>query len=101
MTLDLSELPLSTEPINVQAAVGAGGLHVIVPDHTQVQVDTEVGAGFTYVLGDSQGGTDLSNHYASGDFGRLVVLDLSVGIGGIEVDPAYDDLQLELDYGAY
>lgn len=101
MTLDLSELPLSTEPINVEAAVGAGGLHVIVPDHTQVQVDTEVGAGFTYVLGDSQGGTDLSNHYASGDFGRLVVLDLSVGIGGIEVDPAYDDLQLELDYGAY
>ena len=101
LTLDLTELPVSTEPVNVEAAVGAGGLHVIVPDNAQVQVDTEVGAGFTYVLGDSQGGTDLSNHYESGDFGRLVVLDLSVGIGGIEVDPAYDDLQFELDYGAY
>lgn len=101
LTLDLTQLPVSTEPVNVEAAVGAGGLEVIVPDHAQLQVDTEVGAGFTYVIGDSQGGTDLSNHYERGDLGRLFVLDLSVGIGGIEVEPGYDDLQFELENGAY
>jgi phage shock protein PspC (stress-responsive transcriptional regulator) len=101
LTLDLTQLPVSTEPINVEAAVGAGGLEVIVPDNAQVQVDTSVGAGFSYVLGDSQGGTDLDNHYEHGDLGPLIVLDLSTGIGGIEVDQAYDGLQYELEYGAY
>ena len=52
------------------------------------------------MLGESQGGTDLSNHYEIGDLGRLIVLDLAVGIGGIEVDQAYDN-QFELEYGAY
>ncbi|HEY7848267.1 MAG TPA: PspC domain-containing protein [Candidatus Limnocylindria bacterium] len=101
LTLDLTALPLSTEPVNVGAAVGAGGLEVIVPDNAQLRVDTDVGAGFTYVLGHSQGGTDLSNHYESGDLGRLIVLDLAVGIGGIEVQEYDRERLLELDYGAY
>jgi phage shock protein PspC (stress-responsive transcriptional regulator) len=101
MTLDLTQLPVSTEAVNVAASVGGGALHVIVPDDdVQVQVDTEVGAGATYVLGDSQGGTDLSNHYEVGDLGRLIVLDLAVGIGGIEVDTAYNN-QYELELGDY
>jgi phage shock protein PspC (stress-responsive transcriptional regulator) len=100
LTLDLSQMPVGTDPITVQASVGAGGLEVVVPDNAQVQVDTDVGAGYSYVLGDSQGGTDLSNHYELGDLGRLIVLDLSAGIGGIEVHPGYDN-QFELDYGAY
>jgi hypothetical protein len=101
LTLDLTQLPVGTEPVNVEAAVGAGGLEVVVPDNAQVKVDSAVGAGFSYVLGDSQGGTDLNNHYEHGDLGRLIVLDLSTGIGGIEVDQAYADLQYELEYGAY
>jgi hypothetical protein len=100
LTLDLSQMPVGTDPITVQASVGAGGLEVVVPDNAQVQVDTDVGAGYSYVLGDSQGGTDLSNHYELGDLGRLIVLDLSAGLGGIEVHPGYDN-QFELDYGAY
>ena len=70
LTLDLTELPLSTEPITWRRAVGARRPARDRARPTQVQVDTEVGVGFTYVLGDSEGGTDLSNHYASGDFGR-------------------------------
>ncbi len=31
LTLDLTELPVSTEPVHAAASVGAGGLHVIVP----------------------------------------------------------------------
>jgi len=100
MTLDLTDLPVSTEPIHAAASVGAGGLHVIVPDDAQVQVDADVGAGAFYVLGDAQGGTDLSNHYEIGDFGRLIVLDLAVGIGGIEVDHSVD-YQFELDNVEY
>ena len=100
LTLDLTQLPVSTEPITVEASVGAGGLQVIVPDDAQIQVDTQVGAGGTWVLGESQGGTDLSDHYEMGDFGRLIVLDLSTGIGGIEVDQGRDN-RLELDYGVY
>jgi len=100
LTVDLTELPVSTEPITVGAAVGAGGLEVIVPDNAQLQVDTDVGAGFSYVMGDSQGGTDLANHYEVGDSGRLIVLDLDVGLGGIEVDQTYD-AQVELELGDY
>ncbi len=101
LTVDLTELPVSTEPINVEAAVGAGGLRVIVPDNVQLRVDTEVGAGATSVLGETQGGTDLSNHYEIGDLGRLIVLHLSTGIGGIEVEPTSDDFRLELNYGDF
>ncbi len=101
MELDLTQLPVSTEPITVEAAVGLGGLRVIVPADSQVQVDTDVGFGATYVLGASQGGTSLNDHYQRGDLGRLFVLDLSAGIGAIEVQQPYDDMQLELDYGAY
>jgi phage shock protein PspC (stress-responsive transcriptional regulator) len=104
LTLDLTQLPVSTEPIEVSAAVSAGGLEVVVPENAQLQVDTDVGAGFSYVLGDSQGGTDLTNHYVSGDLGRLIVLDLDVGLGGIEVDKAYDQAfyeQYELELGDY
>ena len=100
LTLDLTQLPLSTAHVSVEAAVGGGAVHVIVPDDVQVEVDTEIGAGASYVLGDTQGGTDLSNHYEVGDLGRLIVLDLAVGIGGIEVDTAYDN-QYELELGDY
>jgi phage shock protein PspC (stress-responsive transcriptional regulator) len=100
LTLDLTQLPVSTQPIDVSAAVSAGGLEVIVPDNAQLQVDTDVGAGFSYVLGDSQGGTDLTNHYVSGDLGRLIVLDLDVGLGGVEVDQTYRDLY-SLEQGDY
>jgi hypothetical protein len=101
MELDLTQLPVSTEPVTVEAAVGMGGLRVIVPADSHVQVDTDVGFGATYVLGVSQGGTSLTDHYQRGDLGRLFVLDLSAGIGAIEVQQPYDELQRELDYGAY
>ena len=91
LTLDLTQLPVRTEPVHGAAAVGAGGLHVIVPENAQVQVDSEVGGGAPTCWATAKGGTDLSNHYEFGDLGRLNVLDLSVGIGGIEVEPAYDD----------
>ena len=100
LTLDLTQLPVSTEPVTVTATVGAGALHVIVPDNAQVHVDAAVGAGFSYVMGDGQGGTDLDNHYEQGDLGRLIVLDLSTGIGGIEVDEAYRN-RFELELGDY
>jgi hypothetical protein len=57
-----------------------------VPEDVQVQVETEIGAGGSWVLGDAEGGADLANFYTHGDFGRLIVLDLAVGIGSIEVD---------------
>jgi phage shock protein PspC (stress-responsive transcriptional regulator) len=100
LTLDLTQLPTSTEPVQVAASVGGGSLQVVVPNDVQVQVDTDIGAGASYVLGDSQGGTDLENHYEVGDLGRLIVLDLAVGIGGIEVNTAYDN-QYELELGGY
>jgi hypothetical protein len=100
LTVDLTQLPVSTEPVSVNAAVGGGAVRVIVPNDAQVQVDTEVGAGASYVMGDSQGGTDLSNHYEIGDLGRLIVLDLTVGIGGIEVYEAYEN-EFELEMGGY
>ena len=101
LTLDLTELPVSTEPVTVDASVGIGEVWVIVPPNAQVEVDTDVGFGATYVLGTSEGGTNLENHYASGDLGRMYTLNLAAGIGAIQVDEESDDVRLELNFGAY
>jgi phage shock protein PspC (stress-responsive transcriptional regulator) len=99
LELDLTQLPVGTEPVNLDASIAMGGLQVIVPEHSQVHVNTDVGFGATYVMGASQGGTNLDHQYEFGDLGRLFVLDLSAGIGSIEVREPFN--QLELEYGAY
>jgi energy-coupling factor transporter transmembrane protein EcfT len=45
ITLDLTEVPLTGEPIATSAEVGLGELHVRVPDTAELRLDTRVGAG--------------------------------------------------------
>jgi phage shock protein PspC (stress-responsive transcriptional regulator) len=87
LILDLTQLPLSAAPTEVQARVGAGQLEVLVPADTDVEVVAMVAAGTAAVFGQRLEGpglevrdTDLGE-----DGGGQLSLDLEVGFGEMEV----------------
>jgi phage shock protein PspC (stress-responsive transcriptional regulator) len=92
LTLDLRDLPLGPRPrsseLTLDAEVAFGELVVIVPRDANVEVDAHVAVG--EVNGSPSGvedGVDLRNRFdLDGDEGTgLLVLDLEVGFGAIEV----------------
>jgi hypothetical protein len=92
LTLDLRELPLGprtrTSPPTLDAEVGFGQLVVIVPRDANVEVDAHVAVGeITGPPDGGEDGVDVRNRYdIDGDEGAgLLVLDLEVGFGEIEV----------------
>jgi hypothetical protein len=91
LDVDLTEAPLPTRrPAQVQAAVGAGELRVIVPRDATVVVDAEVTVGEVRTPGSAhtdQSGIGLDEAFTlpGGTDGPWLELDLSVGIGSVEV----------------
>jgi phage shock protein PspC (stress-responsive transcriptional regulator) len=87
LTLDLTQMPLSTDVTRVAADVGMGDVEVIVPADADVTVNSRVGLGEVDVFGYRQGGAGITvNDYASerDGSGRLV-LDIEDGLGDVTV----------------
>jgi predicted membrane protein len=71
----------------VQAELGIGDLHVIVPENATVDVDGRVQAGDVVVLGRKDSGTHVHSHVIDRTgSGRVLVLDLRTGLGKIVVE---------------
>jgi phage shock protein PspC (stress-responsive transcriptional regulator) len=85
LTLDLRELEAADEQIEIAASVAFGHLVVILPENGQLEIDSEVGAGESVILGTYQAGTNLIDRYVRGSDGPRFILDLEAGIGEIQV----------------
>lgn len=91
LTLDLVDVPLDADrPVRVDAEVGVGRLHVIVPAGATLVVTSEVGTGHL-VIGDREvvAGVrqdDRRTIAAIGEPAGTIELDLRVGIGEIDLD---------------
>ncbi len=85
LELDLTAADLSPGTTEISASVGMGELVVIVPTDVALDIDASVGAGEVDVLGEERNGIapSLSVSESGGD--QRLVLDLSVGLGTIEV----------------
>jgi phage shock protein PspC (stress-responsive transcriptional regulator) len=87
--LDLQDLQTSPRDIYIAASVAIGQQVVILPEGASIELRTRVGAGDSYVLGSSDGGTSLDNHYVRRIFKQTTyVLDIEVGIGQVVVTDA-------------
>jgi hypothetical protein len=86
MTVDLRAVELTGDE-RVEAALGMGELVVIVPDDVAVEVEAQVGMGEAGAFGRTRSGVgvSLSDTFDDGDRAPTLRLDLSVGMGKIEV----------------
>lgn len=87
LRLDLRDLTLA-ESAEVEVAVGAGEMVVVVPDDIPVSVDASVGAGEIELFGEAVDGLSVVKSYVSPGFDEADVtltLDLDVAAGRIEV----------------
>lgn len=93
LILDLTEIPVEPHalaPRTVAAHVGIGQLMVVVPRSVVPEVRSRVGLGSTQVFGRERSGVDVRNDSFATRVPAPAVaapytLDLSVGIGDIEV----------------
>jgi phage shock protein PspC (stress-responsive transcriptional regulator) len=86
LELDLSNLSLPPGTTTIEAGVGIGRLHVIVPQGVTVRTMAHVSWGEARVLGHEEDGHNVRTDVGS-DSAQLV-LDTDVGIGQIEVERA-------------
>jgi phage shock protein PspC (stress-responsive transcriptional regulator) len=86
--LDLTDLPIGTQPVTIHASVGVGELVVIVPQGANIEVDARADAGALWLLGSVQRGTGLSDRLIrGGNLGRgTLILTLDAGIGSVDVE---------------
>lgn len=84
LTVELSDLELSSAT-RVSASVGAGKLVVRVPPDAQVEVQAEVGIGQARAFRVGRGGLGVDLTHREPGTGQTLSLDLSVGIGDIDV----------------
>jgi Cell wall-active antibiotics response LiaF, C-terminal len=87
LTVDLTTLPAEGEDQTIRAHVGIGQLVVVVPRSAfAADVNAKVGVGDATVFGVSEGGFGVEyRNPRSSTVDKVVVLDLSVGIGQVEV----------------
>jgi phage shock protein PspC (stress-responsive transcriptional regulator) len=87
LQLDFSDVEFPKGQTFVEAHLGIGDLHVIVPADASVDVVTRVQAGDADVLGRHEDGTHVHNqvHDRVGS-GRVLVLDLRNGLGKVLVE---------------
>lgn len=88
MTIDLSEISAyAPVPREVRARVGIGHLAVLVPRGLLVEVEGHAGIGQVAIFGRQRSGVDVRDSYApfGPTQGFAYALDLSVGIGQVEV----------------
>ncbi|MGV8977021.1 MAG: PspC domain-containing protein [Cellulomonas sp.] len=96
-TVDLRQIPLTTESLDVPVHVGVGSLIVLVPSRTPVTADVQVGVGdITWDIGGTQSSSSgIGNgprHFAStaaadGTDPQLA-LDITVGAGDVTIREA-------------
>lgn len=89
--LDLTQLPFDGESIEVEIAVGAGEIRVIVPDDVDVEATGSVGIGQVQILSRSAGGLgvgDVETTVEVDDPQGAIELELNAGLGDIRVDTA-------------
>lgn len=89
--LDLTQLPFDGESIEVELAVGAGEIRVIVPDDVDVEATGSVGIGQVQILSRSAGGLgvgDVETTVTVDDPQGAIELELNAGLGDIRVDTA-------------
>lgn len=87
LVLDLSRLSVTSRPpIHIAASVAVGQLVVILPERASLEVETRIGAGASWILNSSQGGTSLQDRFVRLHAGApTFVLDLEAGIGEVDV----------------
>lgn len=86
LTLDLTGLVVGPGTTTVNAAVGAGELHVTVPEGARVEVESQVDVGVSRLFGDAESGLGVVQRATSGgEAGSVLRLVLSVDAGEIEV----------------
>jgi hypothetical protein len=92
LTVDLRSVALpagaSGSPVEVRARVSLGQLVVIVPQGLLAEAHAKAGIGSTVLFGREEGGFGVRNDFVpsvSAVGGLAYVLDLSVGIGQVEV----------------
>jgi len=96
LKIDLRSLPAGTDEVNVRAEVGMGRLNVIVPPDVTVLLNTELGMGVVQLDGNdiAQGARQSDSRTvdpldpAVGEPTRTIVLDLTMGMGQIDVERA-------------
>jgi hypothetical protein len=87
LTIDLRKATLTPgQPLRVDAEVGLGRIVVRVPKGVLVQTRSVAGGGTTLVFDDRKVGPGVeSTAQTAGTPDRTIVLDLSVGLGSVEV----------------
>jgi Cell wall-active antibiotics response 4TMS YvqF len=85
LTVDLTRAARPDQDRTVRAHVGVGKLVVVLPPASGLDVRTEVGIGGSDVFGVSKGGFDVRYGIGGSTTGSVVYVDLSVGVGQVEV----------------
>jgi hypothetical protein len=84
MRIDLRDTTVELEGLEIEASVGIGELVVFLPEGTSVAVDARSGIGEAVVLERRSSGLGSEVTVTDGD-GEMLVLDLDVAIGKVEV----------------
>ena len=87
LELDLRRVNLE-ESRNIRASVGMGELVVRIPEGLRVDIRATAGLCDVNILGEERGGVAPQLRYRSpgaGEDDRVLTLDLSVGMGSVEV----------------
>ena len=96
----ISFAPGTTTRVPVQ--IGMGAATIIVPRSVCVQSDTKVGAGYVDVLGDDEGGFDVTRAVAGArGAAPRVQLRAKVGMGALEVVHRPEDSQFDRHHGRF
>jgi predicted membrane protein len=91
LTIDLTRLPPPTEgakPVRIKVRVGMGRLVVLLPDHVLASVRGHAGIGDVEVFGRRRSGFDVQYGFEPDVANGTPIpfaLDLSVGVGSVEV----------------
>lgn len=88
LVLDLRKTTFGDEPVRIVATVATGTLSVWVPVGVGVRARGRVGAGEVKLFGHYDGGVNVDETRSVGGAEPLVVLDLEVSLGMVEVRTA-------------
>lgn len=93
LVVDLSDVDLAGDRVALETTLGVGELVVVVPSDVDVEVTAEVTAGELDLFGRVADGMSVSDRAVSetpGDADGVLLLDVRVGLGRVEVRRAPD-----------